>query len=156
GPFTACSQNVTHAIGVGIYLTSTVAYWFEFRVHVSEQRLLAVNAPPCGGAAVHCHLFLRLHWREGLVQVIDVAHLRLARIGFAHSLRVGYRRPQLPPDGVRFLEQTNRIANGLGHLRLAVEAHDPPRWREQCLRLRKVRRVLRGEPGVPLPGNLAR
>ena len=81
---------------------------------------------------------------NAFVQVIDVAHFGRARIGFPNSLGIGHRGTQLGPDRFGRLEQADRVAHRLRHLRLAVESHDATRRRQQRLRLGKERFALLG------------
>src|SRR5215204_4236435 len=88
------------------------------------------------------------------MQMKNVAYLGISWILPGHPGWIGLGRPQFLPDVVRTVEQTDRVAQALGHLGLAIEAGDPLRLGEDGLRLRKEM-----DPApklrVPLPSNLA-
>src|SRR3989442_15900693 len=66
--------------------------------------------------------------------------------------RVGGCGFELLPDGLRRVEQGDRVAEALRHLGLAVEPEDALRRREQGLRLGQRESVR--EPRVPAAGDL--
>ena len=113
-------------------------------LHRLGQHLLAVDAAPARRAALRRDVLDGRRRAERLVQVIDVADLGRPRIRLPDALGIGDRRPQLRPDRFRRLEQPDRVAHRLRHLRLAVEPHDAARRREQRLGLGEERLALFG------------
>src|ERR1051325_7580027 len=83
----------------------------ELLLHRFEQHLLAVDAAPARRRALLGNVLPRCWRTERLVKVIDVTNLGRAGVRSLDALGVGDRGPQLRPDLVAGLEQTNGIAH---------------------------------------------
>ena len=140
-PGGTAGQRVVHALRSGRQLLGARADRDQLGLDRLGQDLLAIDAAPTRGAALYRDVLHRIRRAERLVEVVDVAHLRRARIGALDPLGVGDGGTQLGPDLRARLEQPDRVTERLGHLRLAVEAHDPARRRQQRLWFWEILRV---------------
>src|SRR5688572_18743814 len=73
------------------------------------------------------------------MQVEDVAYLGRAGILLRHPRRIGFRRPELLPDLLRRVQDTDGVAPALRHLRFPIETENALGLSEERLRLGKQR-----------------
>src|SRR3989441_3031381 len=128
------------------------AHGRERRYHVVREHPLAIETSPPGGPALVRDLGDGVGRGEALVHGEDVADLGRAGILAGLASRIGRRRAQLFPDGLRRFEQADRVAEALRHLGLAVEAQNALGCRQQRLRLGEVTVAV---ARVPAPRDLA-
>ena len=72
--------------------------------------------------------------------------------GISDARRIGDGRPQLLPYGIRLLQQSDRVAERLRHLRSPIQPHDATGGGEERPRLGEV---VDAELGVPTSRDLA-
>src|SRR5690242_12711671 len=131
-------EPLTQALRVALQRGRALSHRRERGDHVVGELALAVNAAPPRAAALVRDLRHHVGRREALMQRIDVADLGGAGVFPRDPRWIGGGRLQLFPDRFRRLEETDRIAETLRHLGLAVEAQDALRLAEQGLRLREI------------------
>src|SRR2546429_2891809 len=146
-------EQVRHLARLRLQPLGPLADGGERGYHIVRQHPLAVETTPSCGAAVVRHQLERVRRREALVNGEDVADVGVARVLPRDARRVGGRGLELFPDGLRRVEEGDRVAKALRHLGLAVEPEDALRRREQGLRLGQRESVR--EPRVPAAGDLA-
>src|SRR5438876_3125162 len=149
----AGSPQVCHLARLCLENLCPLANGGERGYHIVRQHPLAVETTPSRGAAVVRHELERVRRREALVNGEDVADVGVARVLPRDARRIGGRGFELFPDGLRRVEQRDRVPEALRHLGLAVEPEDTLRRREQGLRLGEREPVR--EPGVPAARDLA-
>src|ERR1051325_5905438 len=133
----AAPQALQHARRLGAQRRGALAHRRQRRDHVVRQHPLAIETAPPRRPALLRHLRDRRGRRKSLMQCVDVADLRRARILARLARGIGRGGPQLFPNRLGRLEQADRVAETLRHLGLAVESQDALRLREQRLRLRE-------------------
>src|SRR5919198_808740 len=116
--------------------------------HVVGQHPFAVEAAPPRGPALVRHLGDGVGWREALMNGENVADLGRAGVLARFAGGIGGGGPQLLPNRFGRLEQADRVAQTLGHLRLAVEPQDALHLGEQRLRFRKKARAVARVPAA--------
>ncbi len=96
----------------------------QLAVEVLEEDFFAVYAAPLGGGAFAEGAGDLVRGREDLVHCVDVADVGIARVAFAETFWVGEGAAEFAPEGVRGVEEWERVAFGLAHFGLSIEAHD--------------------------------
>src|SRR3954466_10356417 len=120
--------------GLPIEVGARGAVLLQRRHERLEQPLLAVDAADAGAAAADLHLADARRGAVGAMQVVDGAHLRMARIVAALSRRVSDGDHDPLAGALRILAQLDGVAVALRHLP-AVETEDLGRVGEERLRL---------------------
>src|SRR4051794_38706065 len=151
------ADELLDAPGMPIEVGPRGAMLLQRRQERLEQPLLAVDAADAGAAAADLHVADAPRGAVGAMQVVDGAHLRMARIVAALSRRVRDGDHDPFAGALRVLAELDGIAVALRHLP-AVETEDLRRIGEVRLRLDQHRfsfgAVEEVEPTHELAGEL--